>query len=254
MTAQDWLLELHEDEDRSGAASDRRRRWVTAGAVTAVLVVIGGVLWGTGLSSGDPAAVPPRPSAPSATSAAPVAAGTVLIQAGLSDPALANDTMDGPLTVTAGALQGRVSPDRVPDFDSCQADASTLQYLPVLVSVGADYLSATFEAQTTPSTPPGIGRLGFFFQSGGGSAPCPGGAWSTSDSFLANLGQTQITGYVVLDQAFTPSTPQGRADVLRSLHLRVSNVRLSGRPATIGAPNIGSLCPGTQNELCASLG
>jgi hypothetical protein len=169
-------------------------------------------------------------------------------------PALTVDTVTGPLTVTAEPVQGGLSPERVPGFDSCQADPATLQYLPVTVSVRADYLSATFEVQTTASTPPGIGRVGFFFQSGGGHTPCPGGAWPTSDSFLANLSQTHITGYVVLDQAFTPSTPQGRADVLRSLRLRVSAVRLSGRPATIGAPTIGSLCPGTRNELCASLG
>jgi hypothetical protein len=254
MTAQDWLLELHEDEDRSEAASRRRRRWLAAGALTAVLVVAAGLIWGTDLSSGGPAAVRPAPSAASGNSAASPAPRPVLIQAGLTDPALANDTQTGPLTVTAEPLQGGFSPDRVPDFDSCQADPATLQYLPVRISVRADYLSAMFEVQTTASTPPGIGRLGFFFQSGGGSTPCPGGAWPTSDSFLANLSQTHITGYVVLDQAFTPSTPQGRADVLRSLRLRVSDVRVSGRPATIAAPSIGSLCPGTQNELCASLG
>lgn len=52
---------------------------------------------------------------------------------------------------------------------------------------------------------------------GGGSsrpekadAPCPNGAWPTSDCFQAsNYGQEVITGYIVLDQAFTPSTDWG---------------------------------------------
>jgi hypothetical protein len=103
--------------------------------------------------------------------------------------------------------------------------------------------------------PVGIGRLGFFFQAGHASTPCPNGAWSASDSFLAsNVGQEIITGYVVLDQAFTSSTSQGRADVFRSLLVRVSNIRTSGRPAIVTPPPVGSLCPGTQNELCAPPG
>jgi hypothetical protein len=152
-------------------------------------------------------------------------------------------------------LQGGTSPDLVPQFDTCQADEAALQYLPVQIRTPQNWLSATFTMQTTASTPPDLGRLGFFFQAGDASTPCPDGAWSTSDSFEAsNVGQARITGYVVLDQAFAASTPQGRPDVFRTLQLRVSNIRFSGRLATVSPPTVGSLCPGTENELCASLG
>jgi hypothetical protein len=68
------------------------------------------------------------------------------------------------------------------------------------------------------------------------------------------VGQDLITGYVVLDRAITPDTPQGRLDVFRTLQLRVSDIQWSGRPVNIGSPSAGSLCPGTRNELCAPLG
>jgi hypothetical protein len=252
MTAQDWWPDLHEDEDHAEEAPALRRPWLIAGALAAVLAVAAALVWGNDLSTSRPTGA--DAGAATATTAAEPAPGPVVIQAGLSDPALADDRQTGPVTVEIEPLQGGVAPQRVPDFNSCTADHAPLQYLPVRISVRADYLSATFEVQTTQSTPPGIGRIGFFFQSGGDSTPCPDGVWPTSDSFLANLHQAHVTGYVVLDQAFTSSTPQGRPDVFRSLQLRVSDIRLSGRPATITPPTIGALCPGTQNELCASLG
>jgi len=42
--------------------------------------------------------------------------------------------------------------------------------------------------------------------------------------------------------------------VFRTLQLRVSNIQYGGRRPIVSAPTVGSLCPGTQNELCASLG
>lgn len=160
-----------------------------------------------------------------------------------------------PLVVGTQPLQGGAAPDRVPNFDTCTADPARLQYLPVQIRMPQYWLSATFTVQTTGSTPPDIGRLGFFFQSGGDGTPCPNGTWSTSDSFLAaNMDQQVITGYVVLDPAFTSSTPQGRPDVFRSLQLRVSDIQYGGRRPIVSAPTVGSLCPGTQDELCASLG
>jgi hypothetical protein len=159
-----------------------------------------------------------------------------------------------PLVVGTQPVQGGAAPDRVPNFDSCSADPASLQYLPVQIRKPENWLSAAFTVQPTASTPTDIGRLGFFFQAGDASIPCRNGAWSTSDSFLANLGQDMITGYVVLDRAFTPSTPQGRADVFATVRLRISNIRLSGRPAEVHPPAVGSFCPGTRRDLCASLG
>jgi hypothetical protein len=252
MTAQDWWPELHEAEDHAEKATAPRRAGLIAGALAAVVALAAVLIWVHVSSTNRPSRA--DVGAATGTTAARPAPGPVVIQAGLSDPALAEDRQTGPLTVETEPLQGGVAPQRVPDFNSCTADHAPLQYLPVRISVRADYLSATFEVQTTESTPAGIGRLGFFFQSGGESTPCPDGVWPTSDSFLANLQQAHVTGYVVLDQAFTSSTPQGRPDIFRSLQLRVSDIRLSGRPATITPPTIGTLCRGTQDELCASLG
>lgn len=260
MTAQDWWPGLQDDEAQAEAATPRRRRWVLAiaGAVAAVLALVAVVVVAHRLTA------PPRVTsgAPAASSAA---VGTksaapqeepVVIEAVLRDPALAGDSgQPGPLIVGTQSLQGGVAPDRVPNFDTCHADMATLQYLPVQIRMPENWLSATLTVQTTASTPAGIGRLGFFFQAGDASTPCPAGAWSTSDSFLAsNFGQQVITGYVVLDQAITATTPQGRADVFHTLRLQVSNIRVSDRRAIVRPPTVGSLCPGTQDELCALLG
>jgi hypothetical protein len=260
MTAQDWWPRLDE-EPQAEASTPRRRRWVLAGAGALAVVLALGVLvvlWRVSAPrSGTSVAASAASSSPAAgTSAAAPQEGPVVIEAALRDPALAGDEgQPAPLIVGTQSLRGGVAPDRVPNFDSCHANAATLQYLPVQVRMPENWLSATFTVQPTASTPAGIGRLGFFFQAGEASTPCSDGAWATSDSFQAsNVGQEVITGYVVLDQAFTSSTPQGRADVFGTLRLRVSNIRTSGRPAIVSPPTVGSLCPGTQDELCASLG
>jgi hypothetical protein len=256
MTAQDWMPGLADDADVSDATTSRRRRWVRAGAgalatgiaLAAVVVVAHRLAATTPVTSTAPPA--------NAAAAAPtLEARSVVIDAGLSDPAVTGGYQLAPLIVGTQSLQGGTSPDLVPQFDTCQADEAALQYLPVQIRTPQNWLSATFTMQTTASTPPDLGRLGFFFQAGDASTPCPDGAWSTSDSFEAsNVGQARITGYVVLDQAFAASTPQGRPDVFRTLQLRVSNIRFSGRPATVSPPTVGSLCPGTEDELCVSLG
>ncbi len=258
MTVQDWLPGLDDREQQPEAAPARRRRWLVAGALVTVLALAGAVAVVQDLTT-------PRPDTSSAASAPPTAAtgttatrprpGPVLVQADLTDPAVTGGWRPAPLIIGREPTQGGVAPDRVPNFDSCQADRATLQYLPVEIRMPELWLSATVQVQTTASTPVGIGRLGFFFQAGRDSTPCPDGAWPTSDSFVAsNVGQTRITGYVVLDQAFTPSTPQGRPDVFRTLELRVSDIRSSGRLVTVSPPTAGSLCPGTSGDLCTSLG
>jgi hypothetical protein len=256
MTTQDWLPGLETDEEQSGTPTARRRRWLLAGVLVTVLALGAVVVEVIGLTTAERAgSTAPAPSAnvaPETPAARPVA-GPVVIEADLTDPGVTDGLPVGPLVIAEQPLQGGSAPNRVPNFDTCQADASMLQYLPVQIGLPEDWLSATVEVQTTASTPPGVGRLGFFFQAGRESTPCPDGAWPTSDHFLANLHQPHIVGYVVLDQAFSPSTPQGRADVFRTLQLRVSDVELSGRLATIGPPTVGSLCPGSQDELCARL-
>jgi hypothetical protein len=263
MTAQDWMTGLKEDEESAETATPHRRRWLLAGAGALVAVValaaLAAVLLGQ-LRIPPAASTATAPSStPSQTADATVttpAVGPVLIQAALDYPGLVDSVVPtAPLIVGTQPVQGGAAPDRVPNFDSCRADAASLQYLPVQIRMPENWLSARFTVRSTTSTPAGIGRLGFFFQAGPASIPCPAGAWSTSDSFQAsNVGQAVITGYVVLDQAFTAATPEGRADVFSSLGLRISNIRLSDRPAEVHPPTIGSFCPGSRSDLCASLG
>jgi len=252
---QDVLPGLEPDDDQLDAS--RRRRWFRAGAGAVVAV---SALTAVVLLTPRPSASSPATSAASPSSAATVAAPTLQAKAAILDVGLSDSGVTGgyplaDLIVGTQPLQGGSSPELVPNFDSCQTDAGALQYLPVQIRTPQNWLSGTFTVETTERTPPGVGRLGFFFQAGDASIPCSGGVWSTADSFEAsNLGQAHITGYVVLDQAFTASTPQGRPDVFSTLQLRVSNVRFSGRLATLSPPTVGSLCPGTEDELCASLG
>jgi hypothetical protein len=263
MTAQDWLTGLDEDEEEPETATPHRHRWLVAVVAALVAVVVLAALavvlfdQATTHRAASAATVP----TPAATPAPDAAAGTaevgpVLVKAALDYPGLIDSVVPtAPLVVGAQPVQGGVAPERVPNFDSCHADAASLQYLPVQIRMPENWLSARFTVQPTPSTPAGIGRLGFFFQAGEASIPCPAGAWSTSDSFQAsNTGQEVITGYVVLDRAFTAATPQGRPDVFRTLGLRISNIRLSDRPAEVHPPTVGSFCPGTRSDLCASLG
>jgi hypothetical protein len=253
MTTQDWLPELLDEPSRPPSS---RRRWLAAGALATACALVAVVVVVDDLTTAPPtgSAAATSPSGTTDTTAARPAPAPVVIETELTDPGITGGWDMGRLTVSTEPIQGGVAPERVPNFDSCQADRATLQYLPVEVGVPyGEPLGAKISVETTASTPPGIGRLGFFFQAGRESTPCPGGVWPTSDTFLANLSQSHIVGYIVLDQAFSASTPRGRSDVLRSLQLRVSDIRASGRPVTVAPPTAGSLCPGTSNELCTPL-
>lgn len=261
MSAQDVLPGLEGEEEQVDTPAPGRRRWLLAGAVATVVALAGAVvvvqrLAATPLpmSVPTPSTAPARLGPPTDTTAT-AQQGSPLIRADLSYPGVVSVVPTAPLVIGTQPVQGGVVPERVPNFDSCHADAASLQYLPVQIRMPENWLSATVTVGTTAATPRGIGRLGFFFQAGPASTPCANGAWSASDSFLAsNVGQAAITGYIVLDQAFTASTPQGRTGVFGTLALRVSDIRLSDRPAEVHPPTIGSFCPGTTSDLCASLG
>ncbi len=261
MTAQDWMTGLEEDDESAETATPSGRRWLVAVAAALVAVValaaLAAALIGrtTAPRAGSTTTAPGSSPVPQVDERAPKAA-PVLIQAALDYPGLVDSVVPtAPLVVGTQPVQGGAAPDRVPNFDTCHAAAASVQYLPVQIRMPENWLSARFTVEPTASTPAGIGRLGFFFQAGEASIPCPAGAWSTTDSFQAsNMGQEVITGYVVLDRAFTAATPQGRPDVFRSLGLRISNIRLSDRPAEVHPPAVGSFCPGTRSDLCASLG
>jgi hypothetical protein len=166
----------------------------------------------------------------------------------------------GALTVGTGELVEGLAPP-VNNFSTCGAsDAEQLEFLPVEIRDPLVGVAASVTVQAGPATPPGIGRLGFFFRSGNADAiPCQeGAAWPTTDSFESSSGAPLITGYVVLDHAVTTDTPQGRADVFSSLQLKISHLRQFDdyvlRPLSVGTPTVGQLCPGDRDAVCAPLG
>jgi len=273
MTAQDWMTDLEEDEESPGTATPHTRRWLVIGAAAVVVVLVLAALAVAllGHERTPPTTTATAPAAPSASSpetAVPEVSapdvGPVLMQAALDYPGLIDSVVPtAPLVVGTQPVQGGAAPDRVPNFDSCSADPASLQYLPVQIRKPENWLSATLTVQSTASTPKDIGRLGFFFQAGDASIPCRDGAWWTSDSFLANLGQDTVTGYVVLDRAFSPSTPQGRAEVFATLRLRISDLRQLSAATTVerrgeallapveppgGLPKVGPLKPSLPNN------
>ena len=73
------------------------------------------------------------------------------------------------------------------------------------------------------------------------------------------MGAATVTGFVVLDEAVTAATPDGRADVFPTLRLRISELRLFADPEhvrslTLGELSIGAACPDDTEAICVSLG
>jgi hypothetical protein len=80
----------------------------------------------------------------------------------------------------------------------------------------------------------------------------------TSDRFWNQTGAATITGYVVLDQAVTPATPDGRADVFATLRLRISELRHFSDPEDVRTLrleelSVGAACPDDPEAICVPL-
>jgi hypothetical protein len=200
-------------------------------------------------------------------------------------PAAAPSTTPGPRVVAHGALlaggaqvgtvqvsvgpvvTGLVPPVREFGLD-CPVSGPALQYVPVEISFtladdGDDGggLAGHLTAAPGPATPADIGDLGVFFRpsqdddepSCADYPPLP-----TTDRFWAR-GTPLTTGYVVLDQAVGPTTPEGRAEVFPTLQLRVDHLRIrdySARetPLTLGPLTVGAACPDDAGAICTPAG
>jgi hypothetical protein len=198
----------------------------------------------------EPAGEDPPPAGPVV-----VAEGTLLGEQG-----------GGRFTVTVGAVQTGLVPP-VPNFaDSCPVDPLTLQYLPVEFTFTAGGalvpgLAARVDVGVGPETPADIGDVGVVVESGDGTEqycfdypPLP-----TSDRFWNQMGAATISGYVVLDEAVTAATPQGRADVFPTLRLRISELRQFSDPEQVrtlrlGDLTVGAPCPDDAEAICVPLG
>ena len=203
------------------------------------------------------AAVPsPVPAAAPSTPAGP----RVVARAAL----LAHGEQVGTVQVSvAPVVTGLVPP--VPEFPlDCPVPGPSLQYVAVDLSFGllddggpAGHLTAS----AGPGTPGDIGDLGVFFHRSQDDdepyctdyPPLP-----ATDTFWGR-GTTEITGWVVLDQAVGPATPEGRAEVFPTLQLRLDHLRSrteGGRetPLTGGALSVGSACPDDAGAICVPAG
>jgi hypothetical protein len=196
-------------------------------------------------------------------------------------PAAAPSTPPGPRVVADGALLARgeqvgnvqvsvgpvvtglVPPVREFGLD-CPLSGPSLQYVAVALTfdLRADGGPAGhLTASPGPGTPGDIGDVGVFFrpsQDDDDPACSDYPPLPATDTFWAR-GTTQTIGYVVLDQAVGPATPQGRAEVFPTLQLRVDHLRLrdydgSETPLTLGPLTVGAACPDDAGAICTPAG
>jgi hypothetical protein len=255
---------LTADEDEADPQPPRRRRVFWAVLVALLVLIAGGAVALVGHGLAHSPDTPPEATTshratptrtPSATDA-PAHEGPVILQADLERAG----RPIGRITVGTGSPVRGIAPTQVPNFGSCTQDTTTLEYLPVEIRSPLGGLAARLTVRRGPGTPADAGRIGFFFQSGSGElSPCKeGSSWPMADTFEAVNDPRVITGYVVLDQAVTAATPQGRPDVFPTLQLQISDVRQfdddGPEPLTLATPGIGGLCPGTTRAACVPLG
>lgn len=233
-------------------------------AIAAVLATVSGCGFANALA--HPASVPVVSSDdPAADSAAPATPSDRVIAAA---DLRRGDVVTGHLAVTAGPVRTGLAPPVMNFSVDCPVDGKSLQY----VAIGITYttpdgdplsgLAGHLTVRTGAATPAGIGDVGVFFESMDGDErycahypPLP-----TTDTFYNHAGPQTVYGYVVLDRAVTPTTPQGRPEVFPTLQLELSHLRWfadyssTADARTPAAPSAGTTCPGDPTALCMQLG
>jgi hypothetical protein len=204
-----------------------------------------------------------------ATSAAPVAAAPTTSAPTGPVPVVEADlggAGDLHLEVTVGPVRTGLVPP-FPEFsDGCPVSGPSLQYVAVsfvLTQAGEPFpgLAGHLTVTPGPATPGDIGDVGVFF------GPSPGHdvyctdypPLPTTDTFWSHGGPNVVTGYVVLDQAVTAATPQGRADVFPTLQARIDTLRIKDsetlveRDLDVAAVQTGTACPDDADAFCIPL-
>ena len=166
----------------------------------------------------------------------------------------------GNLKVTVGPVRTGLVPP-VPHISDCPMDGPSLQYVPVEFAYTAPGLAAHVAIDRGPATPADAGAVAVFAESGNGletycddAPPLP-----TWDKFWNQMGAPTVTTYVVLDQAVTPATPDGRSEVFPTLQLRISDLRVFSdqsqqRGLRVGALTVGAPCADDPDAICVPLG
>jgi hypothetical protein len=168
----------------------------------------------------------------------------------------------GRLVVTTGSIHTGFALPYPEMNEGCHLDAAALQYVPVTFNFhgGADDSGWAAHLTVTPgpATPGDIGDIGVFFSPTQGhdvycqdSPPLP-----ATDTFWIRDGK-ETSGWVVLEGAVTPATPQGRAEVFGTLQARIDHIRLRDgaeeRPLTPAAGPVGTPCADDAEALCVPL-
>jgi hypothetical protein len=168
----------------------------------------------------------------------------------------------GRLTVTANPARAGLLP-MVPNVVDCPLDAAVLQYVEVEFGYTSPSpgLAAHVEISRGPATPADVADVGIFADSTNpdetycdDAPPLP-----TRDKFWNQMGARTVAAFVVLDQAVTPATPEGRAAVFPTLQLRISDLRvfedeMHQRSLGVGDLTIGAACPDDPAAICVPLG
>lgn len=205
---------------------------------------------------------------PQATTAPPSAATSAAAPTGAPPPTIVDGDLRttggdvaGHLVVTLGTPRTGLEPPIV-NSGGCHFDAASLQYLPVEFASTAPGLAAHVAVSRGPATPPDVGDVGIFVESGNGeqvycthSPPLP-----TRDTFFNQSGARTITAWVVLGHAVTPATPTGRPEVFETLQLRISDLRQLSDATTVqrsfrpGTLAVGAACADDPRAICVPLG
>jgi hypothetical protein len=201
------------------------------------------------------------------SSAAPVAAAPTTADPDqpvviVNVPLTSGGSQVGRVVVTTGSIHTGFALPYPEMNDGCRLDGASLQYVPVTFAFhgGADGggWAAHLTVTPGPATPADIGDVGVFFSPTQGhdvycqsSPPLP-----TTDTFWLRDGN-ETSGWVVLERAVTPATPEGRADVFLTLQARIDHLRLrSGDdelPLSPAAGPVGTPCADDTAALCVPL-
>ncbi|WP_346621659.1 hypothetical protein [Blastococcus montanus] len=174
----------------------------------------------------------------------------------------------GHLVVTQGPVRTGLVPP-VPGFsDTCPVEGPSLQYVALdftyTSTVGraapSGGLAAHVSVSTAPGTPPDVGDVGIFADSGGDPGPYCAGypPLPTTDTFWNQMGAASVTTFVVLDRAVGPGSPEGRSDVFPTLQLKISELRWFTDPALVrrlsaGEMSVGLACADDPAAICVRL-
>lgn len=227
----------------------------TAAAVAVVLVTTAGCGLGAALGEGPHTAPTTAPGTVAAVgSAAPTTATPVEVQ--IADVPLGGAGGTDRLTVTRGRVQTGLVPPMPSWGSDCGVDNAALQYLPITIEFGGDELAGRLTVSTTAATPAGTGPIGVFFD--GSTEPyCQDDPpFDLVDTFWSHGNGGRTTAYLVLQDAVTPATPQGRAEVFSTLDVRLDDLRRHAShdaPVRLSAPTVGALCPDDADAICVPL-